>query len=202
MTSPPPTGEPATPSRLRQAALVVGGLVAALWLIEIADRLLFSDALERHGIAPRRLDGLEGILLAPLLHDDFGHLLANTIPLLVLGGLVMVYGLNRFVAATAVIVLGAGTAMWLLARSGNHVGASVLVFGYLGFLLGTGYFRRSIGSIALAVVVGLTYGGLLWGVLPTTPGVSWEGHLFGFLAGVAAAALVWGRPAARTQDES
>lgn len=164
-----------------------------MWLVEVLDTFAFDDGLQAHGIEPRRIDGLEGVALAPLLHDSWAHIISNSIPFLVLGALVMTYGLRRWITATVFITLGAGSATWLLARSGNHIGASILVFGYFGFLLGMAWFERSLKSIGIAVVVALIYGGLIWGVFPSGSGVSWEGHLFGFIAGVAASWLVAGR---------
>ena len=175
------------------AALVVGGSLALMWLVEILDTFALDDELQLHGIEPRQIDGLEGVVFAPLLHDGWTHIISNSIPFLVLGALVMTYGLRRWITATAFITVTAGLATWLLARSGNHIGASILVFGYFGFLLGMAWFERSIKSIGIAVVVAVIYGGLIWGVVPSDSGVSWEGHLFGVVAGVAAAWLVAGR---------
>lgn len=172
---------------------VVGGFLALMWLIEIVDTTILDSRLQTHGIEPRQIDGLEGVLFAPVLHGGWAHIISNSIPFLVLGGLVMTYGLRRWVTATAIIILLGGTVTWLAARSGIHIGASILVFGYFGFLLGMAWFERSFKSIGIAAVVAVFYGGLIWGVLPTDSGVSWEGHLFGALAGVAASWLVAGR---------
>jgi membrane associated rhomboid family serine protease len=180
------------------AAQVVGGSLLLMWLVEALDTYAFDDGLQVHGIEPRQIDGLEGIVLAPLLHDGWTHIISNSIPFLVLGALVMTYGLRRWLTATAFITVTAGLATWLMARSGNHIGASILVFGYFGFLLGMAWFERSIKSIGIAVVVAVIYGGLVWGVLPSDSGVSWEGHLFGVIAGVAAAGLSAGRKSSGT----
>lgn len=177
---------------------VVGGSLGLMWLVEALDTFAFDDELQTHGIDPRQIDGLEGVLFAPVLHDGWAHIISNSVPFLVLGGLVMTYGLRRWATTTAVVILGAGLATWLLARSGNHIGASILVFGYFGFLLGMAWFERSIRSIGIAVVVAVAYGSLIWGVLPSDSGVSWEGHLFGVIAGVAAAGLVGRRAAPST----
>ena len=168
---------------------VVGGSLILMWLVEVLDEYAFDSELQTHGIEPRQIDGLEGLLFAPVLHDGWTHIISNSVPFLVLGALVMTYGLNRWLMATAVIALGAGLATWLMARSGIHIGASILVFGYFGFLLGMAWFERSVKSIGIAVVVAVAYGGLIWGVLPTNSGVSWEGHLFGLIAGVVGAKL-------------
>ena len=187
MTQSPPAQAP--PSRLEQAVRIVIAVVAIMWLGELVDAIILDDTLERQGIQPRSLRGLDGILIAPFLHDGLGHLIANTIPLAVLTGLVLIGGTRRWIQVSVVVILVGGFATWLLARSANHIGASGLVFGYLGFMLAAGFFERSLRDIALGVVTGLAYGGLLFGVLPTRPGISWEGHLFGLAAGVLAA---WG----------
>jgi membrane associated rhomboid family serine protease len=173
---------------LKSRAQLLAGLIGLMWLAEVADRLLFQGALDAGGIRPRTEAGLSGILLAPFLHADFAHLLANTVPLLVLGWLVLVRSLRDFLWVTAVAVLLGGLGVWLVGGPGTvHIGASGLVFGYLGYLLLRGYWERSLSAILVAVVAGLLYGGALWGVLPLSHGVSWEGHLFGFAGGATAA---------------
>ena len=176
---------------------VVGGSLALMWLVEVLDTFVLDDTLQTHGIEPREFDGLEGVLFAPVLHDGWSHIISNSIPFLVLGGLALTYGLRRWLIATVIIVVAGGMTTWLFARSGVHIGASILVFGYFGFLLGMAWFERSIRSIGIAVLVAVVYGGLIWGVLPTSSGVSWEGHLFGALAGAGAAAILANRKPAR-----
>ncbi len=175
-------------SPLQQAAQLMIVVIAGLWLIEILDTLAFNDALERQGITPRTWSGLDGVLWTPLLHGGFGHLLANTLPLFVLGGFVALGGLRRWVTVTAIIVLLGGLATWLLARPAIHVGASGVVFGYAGFLLVAGFVEKSIRGIAVALIVGVLFGGMvLRGITPVASWVSWESHLFGLTAGVLAA---------------
>lgn len=169
--------------------LVVGGALALMWLVEIVDTVALDSRLQAHGIEPRSSDGLEGVIFAPLLHDGWAHIISNSLPFLVLGALVMTYGLRQWIRATALITVVGGLATWLMGRRGIHIGASILVFGYFGFLLGMAWFERSLKAIGIAVTVALIYGGLIWGVLPSGSGVSWEGHLFGALAGIAAAYL-------------
>ena len=173
--------------RLADIARIMAVFVAAIWIIEIVDASLLEDRLEAQGIFPRRLGGLDGVLWAPFLHDDFIHLIANSVPLAVLGGIVLLRGLRGWLRVSAVIIIAGGLVTWLAARSGNHIGASGLVFGYLGFLLAAAYFERSFRAIVTAVIVFFVYGSLLIGVLPVAPGVSWESHLFGALAGVGVA---------------
>ncbi|MFP4133240.1 MAG: rhomboid family intramembrane serine protease [Halothece sp.] len=164
------------------------GLTAILWLVEIIDTfVLQSYDLNRFGILPRELLGLRGILFAPFLHGNFTHLIANTVPFLSLGWLVMLQRTSDFWQVTAMTILVGGLGTWLIGQPGVHIGASILIFGYLGFLLFRGYFQRNAPSIALSIIVAVFYGSLIFGVLPTRAGVSWEGHLFGFIGGVIAA---------------
>ncbi len=176
--------QPPARNRLVDAARLLVPIAVLLWLIEAVDVLVFSNRLETHGIAPRQVDGLEGIVFSPFLHDDVGHLVANTAPLLVLGALVLASGRRVFWEVTIGAAVFGGLATWLLARVGNHIGASLVIFGYFGFLLVDGFIGRSLRSIVIAVIAAVLYGGILWGALPTAgAGVSWEGHLFGLLAG-------------------
>jgi membrane associated rhomboid family serine protease len=174
---------------------VLMACVALAWVMELGDALVPGRWLDSHGILPRTMSGLWGILLAPLLHGGFAHLIANTIPFLTLGFLVLLRGLGTFIGVSLLVMLLGGLAVWLLAPGSTiHIGASGLIFGYIGYLLARGYFERSFGSLAVAVVVAVLYGGALWGVLPGQPGISWQGHLFGFLAGVATAGIMRSQP--------
>jgi membrane associated rhomboid family serine protease len=167
---------------------VIGSFIALLWILEGVDQLLLGNRLNLLGIRPRTQIGLRGILFAPLLHGSWSHLSANTIPLAVLGGLVIVQGMDEFAIATTVIWLISGLGAWLLGASNSlHIGASGLIFGYFGFLLSRSYFEQNTISAAIAIGVALVYGPLIWGVLPSRRGVSWQGHLFGFIGGVVTA---------------
>ena len=150
----------------------------------ILDTVLSLD-LGRYGIVPRTVDGLRGIPLHVFLHQGFGHVLSNTGPLLVLGILISLRGGRKLLGASLFIVAFGGFAVWLVARSGVHIGASGLAFGYFGYLVGRGFYERSLTSILIAVAVVVFYGGMFFGILPSLGFVSWEGHLFGLIAGVA-----------------
>ncbi len=163
--------------------------VAAIWLIEIVDTVALGSRLERDGIHPRELSGLAGILWAPFLHAGWGHVLSNTVPLAVLGGLVGLRGRARWVAVTAITILLGGALTWLLGGSGNHIGASGVVFGFFGALLGAALFERRPAAIAPALVALMLYYGLIVGLVPRA-GLSWEGHLFGLVAGLVGARLL------------
>lgn len=176
---------------LKTQAIVLGGAIAIMWILELVDFLVFRGWLNSYGIFPRQVIGLRGILFMPFLHGDFAHLMANTIPFLTLGWLVMVREISDFFAVSAIAMLVSGLGIWLFGATNSvHVGASGVIFGYLGFLLLRGFFERNLLSIVLSLTVGFLYGGLIWGVLPSQPGVSWEGHLFGFIGGILAAKLL------------
>lgn len=176
---------------LRTQATILLGLVSIFWIVEIVDQLLFMGKLNLYGIIPRTNEGLWGILFAPFLHGDWQHLMANTIPFLTLGWFVMLQETSDFFIVSIITMLVGGFGVWLFGVPNSvHIGASILIFGYLGFLLLRGFFQRNLPSILLSIIVGFLYGGLVWGVLPSQPGISWEGHLFGFLGGVIAAYFI------------
>lgn len=177
-----------SPSPVLQAIQLVIIVIVTMWLIEVIDGLALDGRLDQHGIIPRTFSGLDGILWAPFLHGGFGHLVANTVPLFVLGAFVALDGPRRWLVVTAFVMVVGGLATWLFARSAVHIGASGLVFGYAGFLFIAGFVERSIKGIAIAVIVGVLFGGMvLRGITPVSAYVSWESHLFGFVAGVLAA---------------
>ena len=167
----------------------VGLLVLALavmWGIEIVDTLALDDRLQGNGILPRRREGIDGIALAPFLHSDFGHVTSNSLPLLILGGLVAVRGMHYWAWVTVTVIVVGGGLTWALAGFGNHIGASGVVFGYFGAILAAAVFERRVGALASALLVIMLYGGLVAGIVPQDF-ISWEGHLFGMLGGVIAA---------------
>lgn len=176
---------------LRGQLILLGGFVAFIWLVELVDWVILDGALDAYGVKPRTLTGLRGILFMPFLHRGFGHLMANTVPIIVLGWLVMLRRTTDIFAVAAISMLVGGLGIWFFGASNSvHVGASGLVFGFFGFLLARAYFERSLAAIAAALVVFLLYGGIIWGVLPGQVGVSWLGHLFGFFGGILAAYLL------------
>lgn len=166
--------------------------VLLLWAIEVVDAVVFGGGLDRFGVQPGVLNGLLGVVFAPFLHGSFGHLLANTVPFAILGFLVMARKRMDFWVVSVGTALTAGVGTWLVGAPGTvHVGASGVIFGYLGFLMGRGLHERSASTILLSLVVTFFFGGMLWGVLPTVgPGISWEGHLFGWLGGLAISRLL------------
>ena len=173
--------------------------IAAIWVVEVVN-LLSGHRLDAYGIVPRTVDGLKGIAFTPFLHGGVHHALSNTIPLLILGGFVALQGVRAFLGVSLLVIIVGGAGVWLAGRSAIHIGASGLVFGYFGYLVARGWYNRSIVSVLVALAVIVLYGGLIFQVLPTAGFVSWEGHLFGLLAGILAARL--GRPRRKQEQRT
>jgi len=172
---------------LRTQAVTVGGSVAAFWGV-FAVQFLSGGLLTQFGVIPRTVIGLRGILFGPFIHGSFAHLVSNTVPFLLLEWLVMLRDSRHFMRVTLASMLGAGLLAWMIGAPGSvHIGASGVIFGYLGFLMLAGWYERSFVSVMLSVAVTGLWGGLVLGVLPGQPGISWQGHLGGFIGGVLAA---------------
>ena len=172
---------------LKTQALVLGGTLGVFWAVFVVNSLL-GGALLTLGVIPRTMIGLRGILFAPFLHGSLNHIVANSIPFLALGWMVMLRDERHFIPVTLAGMLGSGLMAWLLGAPGTvHIGASGVIFGYLGFLMLTGWYTRSFGSILLSVIVTAVWGSLVVGVLPGAPGISWQAHIGGFLGGAFAA---------------
>ncbi|MDQ3609605.1 MAG: rhomboid family intramembrane serine protease, partial [Actinomycetota bacterium] len=162
------------------------GLVAIMWIAEMVDVVL-GGRLDGLGIEPRDADGLVGVALAPFLHAGFGHLIANTIPLLLMGFAIALSGLARVIGVTVIVGLVSGLGTWLIAPAGTvHIGASGLVFGYATYLIARGMFSRNLVHLALGAVIVLVFGTVLLGGLIPEDGISWQAHLFGAVGGVLA----------------
>ena len=180
------------PSLARLVWTPVGLLVswmALMWVIEIVDTLLLDERLQLYGLRPRETEGLDGILWAPFLHSDFGHIASNTVPFLALGGLVAVRGMRYWGWVTVITIVVGGGATWLLGGSGLHIGASGVVFGYFGAILGAAVFERRVRALGAALIALGFYSSLIAGLVPQ-PQISWEGHLFGLVGGVIASRLL------------
>ena len=174
-----------------RAAAWIGVFALLLWVLEAIDTVLPNHPLDSEGIRPRTEDGLLGILLAPFLHLGYGHLVANTVPVLILGYLVLASGVGRGLAATAVIWLVSGVGVWLFSPSMSvTIGASGLIFGWLIYLLMRGIFTHSAWDIIVGISLFFLYGGALIGVLPGQTGISWQAHLFGAVGGAIAAVVL------------
>ena len=178
-------------ANFRLAFKLALGFVALLWVIQLWNWGLDLE-LERFGVRPRQLAGLPGILLAPLLHGGLSHLLANSLPLLVLGtGMLYLYP-NSSLKVIPAVYLGPGVAVWIFAGGSNHVGASGLVYGLVSYIFVAGLLRRDTRAIAASMLVCFLYGTLAWGIFPIMAGVSWETHLAAALIGSALAIVLRG----------
>lgn len=158
------------------------------WLVYFFN-LLLNNRLLYLGIIPRRIDGLAGILFAPLLHANFNHLFFNSIPLLVLSNFILINGVTYFLWVTIIITLLSGLLIWCFAKPGIHIGASSLITGYWGLLVADILQQGTVTAIILGLISLYYFAGIFFGIFPGKKGVSWEGHLFGLLAGLATSYL-------------
>lgn len=173
--------------------LTISILTLLMWVVFFIDAYFFDrqQLILYCGIQPREKGGLLGIALSPFGHANLNHLISNTIPFLIFGHLIIFGGTRRFIYVSMMSLLVGGLGVWVTGQVGsNHVGASGLIFGYFGFLLTYGWYTGRFMPLIVSLVIGFLFGGLIWGVLPGQPGISWQGHLFGFLGGVMSAKKV------------
>jgi membrane associated rhomboid family serine protease len=188
---------PATPSPRTTAIQLLLGIVLLMWALEVVDVAL-DNRLDRYGIEPREVDGLDGVIAAPFLHVGFGHLIANTVPFVAMGLVIALEGPLRLLGVTAITAVISGLGTWLIAPADTiHLGASGVVFGYATYLIARGLFNRRPVEIAIGAVVTLLWGGALLAGLEPQQGISWQGHLFGAIGGVVAARMLSERREAR-----
>ncbi|NJP47690.1 rhomboid family intramembrane serine protease [Actinacidiphila epipremni] len=175
--------------RVAAAALLMIGWLALLWAIEIVNALS-GQRLDTYGITPRKTGELLDIVPAAFLHVGYSHLASNSLPLLVLGFIAALGGIARYLAVALTITVISGLGVWLISPAHSvTLGASGLIFGLFGYLVIRGFVDRRALDVIVGLVVGVLYGSILWGVLPTATGVSWQAHLFGLVGGVVAAFL-------------
>ncbi|NUP61836.1 MAG: rhomboid family intramembrane serine protease [Nonomuraea sp.] len=186
-------------SAIKSIVLVVA-MLAVMWVLEGVDYVL-GGSLDMYGIAGWDPDGLVGIFFAPFLHGGFGHLMANSVPLLILGFLAAVRDIRKFLWASLLIIVIGGLGTWVSSPGVITIGASGLVFGYFGFVLARGVFDRRAVDILIGIGVGVAYYSILWGLLPNQQGISWQGHLFGLVGGVVAAWVLRRRKAVAAPAE-
>lgn len=157
--------------------------IAGMWVLEVIN-VLFRHKLCVLGIVPRDSKHLLCVITSPFIHGSFGHVAVNTVPLCALGFFVSLYGLADFIGISAAIAVIGGVLVWCCGRKAYHVGCSGLIFGYFGFLVTRGLLGDDMRALLIAVITIFAYGGMLWGVVPgIRKHMSWEGHLFGLLAG-------------------
>lgn len=191
------------PTRPPGAAFTILGVFLALWLVVVVDAGL-DHRLLRFGIKPRRLDGLSGVLVAPVLHADFGQLAANAIPLLIFGWIMLISGLRYLALVTAACWLASGLVAWLAAPSDSLIlGASGVTFGWLGYVLARAWFGRRLVWIGIAIAVLCVFSGTLAGLLPHSGNHTfWAGQLAGFGTGIGLGWLLHGRRPARAKSNT
>jgi membrane associated rhomboid family serine protease len=166
--------------------------MAAIWGVSLYG-LANHDLIYTLALVPRDANGALGILTMPLVHGSMTHLTINSSLLVVMAVLVLLRGPAYYLSATLIILIAGGCLLWLIGRDGAHIGASALIFGYFGLLATRGFFERQFWSLLGSILIGFVYAGLLWGIVPGDEGVSWEGHLTGLVAGIAAASILSAR---------
>ncbi|KPD13998.1 rhomboid family intramembrane serine protease [Phaeobacter sp. 11ANDIMAR09] len=159
-------------------------LIAVIWAVQGVNLISGYALNDWFGLIPRSIGGLDGVVMMPFLHGSLSHIASNTVPLVVLGGLLTLTAPRLILQASAIVVVFGGLGLWLFGASAIHVGASGLIFGWFGFLVTRGLIEKRPLPLLVAIGVAFFYGTMIWGLLPGQPGVSWEAHLFGCLAGV------------------
>jgi len=171
-------------ARALTSAVLVGAVTAVMWVLEAIDYAM-NGWLDRFGIQPRDVSDLPDVFTAPFMHGGFGHLMANTVPFLILGFIAAARGIAKVLAMSLIVIVVGGLGVWFTS-SANTLGSSILIFGFFGYLVGRGIFERRLIDIGIAIAVVLFYGTMLFGVIPGEPGISWQGHLFGLIGGILA----------------
>jgi len=173
-------------TRALSAIAVIGLMLAAMWVLEVVN-YAGNDSLEQYGIRSRDFADLPDIFSAPFLHANLDHIAANTLPFAILGLVAAVRGVGKFLLMNLIVIIVGGLGVWFTGPSNAEtLGASILVFGYFGYIVGRGVFERRIADTAIAIVVGVFYWSILYGLVPTDQQISWQGHLFGLIGGLLA----------------
>ena len=158
--------------------------VATIWAIFLLNALLNLNLVKVGGILPRSLNGLKGIIMSPFLHANLYHIISNTIPLFVLLTFLFTFYNKKSIRTIFLIIIIGGLGVWIFGRSNLHVGASGLIYGLVAYLITKGIVLKKFIPLLIAIFIAFSYGGIIWGVLPGNPYISWEGHLSGAIAGV------------------
>jgi membrane associated rhomboid family serine protease len=170
-----------------KSLLIPAGFVIFLWIILFIQKMFELDFPYLFGLYPRSFSKITGIITSPLIHAGYAHLVSNTLPIFFLSAGVIYFYPETGLKVLTIIYILTGTLVWLFARGVYHIGASGLIYGFAAFLFFSGIFKRDNRSIGLALLVTFMYGGMVWGILPGQPGISWESHLFGGLTGIVCA---------------
>jgi membrane associated rhomboid family serine protease len=189
-------------SDARNALFVMAGILAVLWIVQLANSIDHYGLSRHFGIVAREPSRLPDIFSAPLLHWSFSHIEANSAPLFFLGFFAAYRGIRRFVVVTLLIVVTSGLGSWLFSSThAVEVGASGVVFGYFGYVVVRGIVERHFLDVIVGIVVAVSYWSILQGVLPNDPHISWQAHLFGLIGGIGAALLLRQRTSSRPKAE-
>lgn len=163
---------------------ILGIITAIPWAVFFVNALIGKRLLYL-GIIPRRIYGMPGILLAPLLHSDFNHIFFNSIPFVILSDFILLNGIDYYLQVTLIITLISGFLIWCFNKRGLYIGASALVTGYWGLLITNMYQQTTITTVILGIVSLYYFAGIFFGLFPQDKGISWQGHVYGLLAGIA-----------------
>jgi membrane associated rhomboid family serine protease len=184
------TEPPFDPTSWSGALVVMVTVGAALWVVQLVNAS-HDYSLNRFGLRPRQVDGLWGIVLQPLLHSSYPHLVSNTVPVVGVGWVLLLSGVRTWLTVTAIVLVLGGAATWLVAPTGLVIGASSVVLGWMGYLLSRAYFSRKLRWIAVAIVVLFFFGTLFFSLLPAFDKDSpWQAQVCGFAAGIVAGAAL------------
>lgn len=165
--------------------------VVVIWAVHIVNQYVLGGSLLAYGVHPLDTTAWWTVFTAPLIHGNFAHLISNTIPGALFTFVIAASGKHVWLKSTLIITLVAGMGTWLIGGVGTvHIGASGVLYGWFAYLLVRGIFNRSMAQLAIGVVIASVYSGLIWGIFPTMPGVSWQAHLCGFIGGIIAGFMV------------
>lgn len=170
-------------TKLYHSILYPALFILLLWAIKCFEEV-FNVSFSWYGIYPRTINGLTGILISPLLHSSFKHLLSNSIPLLILGPIIYFFYRSIALQVFFWVYIMTGVWVWAAGRESYHIGASGIIYGFVAFLFFSGIFRKDTRLLAISLFVTFLYGGTVWGMLPLNNGISWESHLMGAIAGL------------------
>lgn len=171
-----------------EALQIVFVLIGLVWIVQVVN-MGMENSLYVYGVLPRKVEGLAGILFHPFIHGNMQHLILNTLPLFVLGSFVATEGKVVFLKVTLIIIFTGGLLLWIFGRPSFHIGSSVLIFGYFGFIMVNVFYKKTFTAILISIITVILYGGLIYGILPINSYTSWEGHLFSMIAGGISAKL-------------
>ncbi len=163
-----------------KTAIAIALLITAIEVIN----LLTNRSLNQFGLIPRHISGLFGLISAPFLHGSLWHYFSNIIPFTLFSILMMQHGTDKYIKVTFICTIFSGLLVWIFARQAIHVGASGLIYGYFGYLVLAGILSGRIKLMLISLFVGISYGTLVFGILPIGRYISWESHLFGLIMGL------------------